>query len=322
MSGFKFYGQRFICVWMLRSYRNARTTKHTSTNKLHLETTLKSVPTSQAGVECRPQRNYAFLHTSHVGNLPFPLHPERPPPPPSSHDRVAAHLATQLARGGAATPSRSRQRSVGRGRSAGVAQRSRPGLPEGLPVLELADVAVEPQALELLGRHVLGAGDLAAAGGRATEAVERLRHVPFRGGVEELYIFQRQRRPAVSWPVRLRGKGVRVTQTVSSSPGFRPWGPARTVMWAVSMICKDGRSRSINPRSTTRQRSSQRYPSEPWSYYPPSPTRLLKTGRALPLPRLLSKGRRLTREGSQEWLRYSRSLLRLMCLFDPTWTVA
>ena len=51
---------------------------------------------------------------------------------------------------------------------------------------EVADVGVEPVALELGGTHVLGAADGAAAGGGVAEALEGLGHFPLGGGVEEL----------------------------------------------------------------------------------------------------------------------------------------
>lgn len=51
---------------------------------------------------------------------------------------------------------------------------------------ELADVLGQPEAVELRARHLLGAVNGAAAGGRAAEALEGLGHFPLRGGVEEL----------------------------------------------------------------------------------------------------------------------------------------
>lgn len=49
----------------------------------------------------------------------------------------------------------------------------------------VADVPVQPHALQLGGIHVAGAGDAALARGRAAEAVEGLRHGPLSAGVEE-----------------------------------------------------------------------------------------------------------------------------------------
>ncbi|TLD16356.1 uncharacterized protein PgNI_01531 [Pyricularia grisea] len=60
------------------------------------------------------------------------------------------------------------------------------GSSSGITLLEhLADEAVEPEALEVTGRHCLGARDGAAARGSAAQAVEGLGHVPLGGRVEE-----------------------------------------------------------------------------------------------------------------------------------------
>lgn len=56
----------------------------------------------------------------------------------------------------------------------------------GFVVEHLANVVVEPHPRELLGSHVAGTVDGAAAGGCAAEAFEGLGHVPFRGWVEKL----------------------------------------------------------------------------------------------------------------------------------------
>lgn len=54
---------------------------------------------------------------------------------------------------------------------------------------KLNDVAVEPDTIELGFGHVASTSDAASAGRRSAEAVERLSHVPFGRGVEELVFY-------------------------------------------------------------------------------------------------------------------------------------
>jgi hypothetical protein len=55
-----------------------------------------------------------------------------------------------------------------------------------VPLLKhVANIPIQPHALQLGGIHVTGAGNVPLARGRAAEAVEGLRHGPFGAGVEE-----------------------------------------------------------------------------------------------------------------------------------------
>jgi hypothetical protein len=75
--------------------------------------------------------------------------------------------------------------------------------------------------------------------------------------------------------------------TVSSSPGLRPFGPAMMLRLAVSKI--------LGPQ-----------------------TRWIRLSGSI----TVDYAYELTREGSHEWLMYSKSLLRFRCLSRPNWTVA
>ena len=73
----------------------------------------------------------------------------------------------------------------------------------------LADVAVQPEPVELRGGHLAGAGKC-VRGRRA---------------------WRRSSRRAGPWPIRWRGR-----RKESSSPGLRPWGPARMDSVAMSKV--------------------------------------------------------------------------------------